>query len=289
VTPEPPPVWRSYPYGPHPAQVAELALPPSGPARGTVLLIHGGYWRARYDRSLQHDVAADLVAAGWAVWNLDYRAVGPGPTSGGGWPSSYQDVAAGIDALARAAADHRLDLGVLIAVGHSAGGTLALWAAGRHRLPPGAPGASPLVRPSAVIAQAAICDLVAGARQGLGAGAIVDLLGAHPAATDAAADRYALASPAALLPLGVPVLLVTGAQDDTVPVRQSVAFAAAAARAGDDVTLEIVPGEGHFGHLDPGSDSWSLARAWLDRIAQGSAGRVPRGAASTRRSGRMSG
>ena len=87
-----------------------------------------------------------------------------------------------------------------------------------------------------------------------------------PDGVDDAVDRYALASPAALLPLGVPVLLVTGAQDDTVPVRQSVAFAAAAARAGDDVTLEIVPGEGHFGHLDPGSASWSLARARLDGI-----------------------
>jgi acetyl esterase/lipase len=265
-TTDPPPVWRCYPYGAHPAQAADLALPPSGPARGVVLLIHGGYWRARYDRSLQHDVAADLVSAGWAVWNLGYRGVGPGPTSGGGWPDTYRDVAAGIDALAPVAAEHRLDLGVLVALGHSAGGALALWAAGRHRLPAGVPGAGPRVSPSAVIAQAAICDLDAGARQALGAGAIVDLMGAHP---DAAPDRYALASPAALLPLGVPVLLVTGAGDDTVPVQQSAAFAAAAGRAGDDVRLEIVPGEGHFGHLDPGSASWAVALAWLDGVRDG--------------------
>jgi acetyl esterase/lipase len=263
---DPPPVWRSYAYGAHPAQVAELALPPSGTPRGIVLLIHGGFWRARYDRSLQHHVAADLLSGGWAVWNLDYRAVGSGPAAGGGWPKTYLDVAAGIDALAPAAAERGLDLGVLVAVGHSAGGALALWAAGRRRLPAGAPGAGPRVTPTAVIAQAPICDLDAGARHGLGAGAIVELMGAHP---EAAPDRYALASPAALLPLGIPVLLVTGALDDIVPVQQSVAFAAAAGRAGDDVTLEIVPGEGHFGHLDPASDSWSVTRARLDQSALG--------------------
>jgi acetyl esterase/lipase len=258
---DPPPGWRSHAYGPHPAQVAELALPPSGTARGVVLLIHGGYWRARYDRGLQHAVAADLVSAGWAVWNLDYRGVGAGPTSGGGWPDTYRDVAAGIDALAPVAAEHGLDLRNLVAIGHSAGGALALWAAGRHRLPAGAPGAAPRVSPSAVIAQAAIGDLDAGAREGLGAGAIVDLIGGHP---DAVPERYALASPSALLPLGVPVLLVTGAGDDTVPVQQSVAFAAASGRAGDHVRLEIVPAEGHFGHLDPGSACWAVARTWLD-------------------------
>jgi len=77
------PGWRRHAYGEHPAQVAELALPASGQARGIVLLIHGGYWRAQYDRSLQHPVATDLVAGGWAVWNLDYRGVGSGPSGGG--------------------------------------------------------------------------------------------------------------------------------------------------------------------------------------------------------------
>lgn len=254
--------WWPYRYGPHPAQVADLALPASGVARGVAITVHGGYWRARYDRSLEHPVAADLIAAGWAVWNLDYRAVGAGPSDGGGWPRTYLDVAAGVDALAGAAAEHGLDLGAVPVIGHSAGGALALWTAGRHRLPAGAPGAAPRVRPAAVVAQAAICDLVTGAGAGLGAGAIVELMGAGP---DALPEPYALASASALLPLGVPLLLVHGLDDDTVPSAQSVAFAAAARAAGDVVTLDLLPGEGHFGHLDPASPSWAAVRVWLDR------------------------
>jgi acetyl esterase/lipase len=256
------PRWRPYRYGEHPAQVAELALPESGTAGGVAVTVHGGFWRARYDRSLEHPVAADLLAAGWAVWNLDYRAVGAGPNDGGGWPETYLDVAAGIDALDGAAAEHGLDLGSVLVIGHSAGGALALWTAGRYRLPAGAPGAAPLVRPTAVVAQAAICDLVTGAGAGLGNGAIVDLMGAGPGALP---EQYALASPTALLPLGVPVLLVHGLDDDTVPSAQSVAFAAAARAAGDDVTLALLPSEGHFGHLDPSSPSWAALRSWLDR------------------------
>lgn len=254
-----------YRYGDHPAQVADLHLPsaparPDGRVAAVAVMVHGGYWRARYDRTLQHPVAADLLAAGWAVWNVDYRAVGEGPSDGGGWPLTYQDVATAVDLLAVAAAEHGLPLDRTGILGHSAGGALALWVAGRHRLPAGAPGAQPQVRPVAVVAQAAICDLVTGAADGLGAGAVVDLMQLPPQDDP---ERYRLASATALLPLGLPVLLITGADDDTVPVRQSEAFAAAARAAGDDVTLEVVPDEGHFGHLDPASPVWRCAVDWL--------------------------
>jgi acetyl esterase/lipase len=260
-------MWRTHRYGTHPAQVADLALPAgrSGEPAGVAVLLHGGYWRARYDRTLQHAVAADLVAAGWAVWNVDYRAVPPGPNDGGGWPATQEDVAAAVDLLADVAPAHGLpvaDPGRVVVAGHSAGGCLALWAAARHRLPAGAPGARPVVRPGRVVAQAAVCDLVAGVAQRLGDGAVEAMMGGRPD-TDAARRAYALASPAALLPLGVPVLLVTGAADPVVPPVQSRAFAAAARAAGDDVTLVEVPGEGHFEHLDPGSTCWRVARSWL--------------------------
>jgi len=121
------------------------------------------------------------------------------------------------------------------------------------------------VLPTAVVAQAAICDLVAGAGQRLGDGAVVDLLGAGP---DTAGPVYALASPVALLPLGVPLLVVTGQDDGVVPSSQSVGFGSASRLAGDDVTLEVLPGEGHFGHLDPSSRSWAVALAWIERQAR---------------------
>ena len=114
-----------YPYGPHPAQYGELWLPGGG-AANTVVIVHGGFWRARYDLSLGRPLAADLARRGYAIWNLEYRRAG----AGGGWPGTFEDVAAGIDLLA----DLPVDTSAVVAVGHSAGGQLAAWAAGRDRL-----------------------------------------------------------------------------------------------------------------------------------------------------------
>jgi len=270
-------------HGPHPAQVCDLHLPDGGPgsAAGVAVLLHGGYWRARYDRSLQEPVARDLADLGWAVWNVDYRGVDgargrPGTASGtasgtatGTATGTFADVAAALDLLPRVAADLRLPLHRVVAVGHSAGGTLALWSAARHRLPDDAPGARPVLRPGAVVAQAAVCDLVSGAREGLGDGAVRDLMGGTPADLPRA---YGWASPTALLPLGVPIALVTGDADDTVPAAQSLRFAHAARAAGDDVTLVVLPGEGHYGHLDPFSPVWQVTRDLLEGLPDRSPG-----------------
>jgi len=206
-------------------------------------------------------VAADLVADGWAVWNLDYRTVG----DGGGWPETLDDAAAGTDLLAEVAGRHGLDLSRLAVVGHSAGGQLAAWLAARHRLPDGVPGASPQVRPAAACAQAGVLDLVAGAEEGLGGGAVESLLEASPAQRP---DRYAAASPVQLLPTEADLLVVTGGEDDVVPPAQSERYAALAQEAGDAVRLEVVPGEGHFEHLDPASRCWGVVREWLDGVAR---------------------
>ena len=258
---------REYRYGPAPAQVCELWLPTSGgsPPRAVAVLVHGGFWRARYDRTQEHAVAADLVARGWAVWNIDYRGVGEGVSTGGGWPATFEDVAAAVDLLADAtsegAAGVPLPLDRAAVVGHSAGGQLAVWIAGRHRLPAGAPGAEPRVRPAAAVAQAGVVDLAAAARAGVGNGAVVDLLGAGP---DDDPRRYALTDPAALVPLGVPVLVVTGDADESVPWELSASWVDAARAAGDDVTFHVEPGDGHMGHVDPASRVWAVARGWLD-------------------------
>lgn len=244
-----------YRYGPATAQVADL-LVPAGTATGVVTLVHGGYWQAGYDRHLQDAVAADLVAAGWAVWNLDYRAVG----DGGGWPTTFEDVAAGADHLAVAARERGLALARVVVVGHSAGGALALWLAARAQRPVGAPGGAPVVRIAAVATQAGVNDLATGSGDGLGGGAVDSVVGGPPSELP---ERYAVVDPSALLPLGVPVLVVTGADDPTVPPSQSLDFAAAATRAGDDVRLEVVAGEGHFEHLDPASGVWKVLRDWL--------------------------
>jgi len=254
-------------YGTEPDQVGELWLPggSAAPARGwpVAVLLHGGFWRALHTFELMRPLAADLTQRGMAVWNLEYRRVG-GP--GGGWPGTLEDVAAGVDALAGLAGSRRLDLARMVAIGHSAGGQLALWAAARPGLPAGAPGAGPVaVRPAAV-SLAGVCDLVAAAGDDLGEGAAVAFLGSTPGE---APDRYALASPLARLPLGASQLLVHGDADDRVPVGQSRAYAAAAAAAGDPVDLLELPGVDHMAVIDPSSPAWAATAARLGPLLGG--------------------
>ncbi len=248
-------------YGEHPAQVGEL-FAPAGSPRGVAVVIHGGFWRAAYDRHLMDDLCADLAAAGWAAWNLEYRRTAGGD---GGWPETFVDVASGIDHLVELDRSVGLSLGhvPVAAVGHSAGGHLALWAAARPRLPAHAPGASPRVRVTHAVSQAGVIDLAQAARLRLSGGAAEELLQAE---VDEEPERWRLGSPAAFVPLGVPQLLVHGDRDDIVPVSISRAYADAATAAGDPVQLAVLRGVGHFEHLDPGTSAWSAVRDRLDAL-----------------------
>lgn len=232
-------------YGADPSQVADLHTPSAGEVWPVAVVIHGGFWRARYDRTLMEALCADLAESGWAAWNLEYRRVG----GGGGWPATFNDVAAGIDHLAALAVP--LDLARVVAVGHSAGGHLALWAASRDR---------PGVAVTGAVGQAAVSDLVAVARLGLSSGAVEEFLGGTP---ERVPDRYRAASPMQRLPLGVPLLLVHGARDDTVPVALSREFQRAATAAGDTCDLVVGKDDGHFEHIDPASGAWATVKRWL--------------------------
>jgi acetyl esterase/lipase len=237
----------------------ELWRPAGAGPWPVVALLHGGFWRAPRTLELMRPLAADLAGRGFAAWNLEYRRVGQ---PGGGWPGTCQDVAAGLDHLAALAGREPLDLDRLAVAGHSAGGHLALWSAARPGLPAGAPGASPRVVPRLVVSLAGVCDLHAGAAEGIGEGAVAEFLGASP---DQAPDRYQLASPLARLPLGVAQLLVHGDADTRVPVSQSRAYAAAAAAAGDPVELVELPGVDHMAVIDPASPAWAEATRRLRR------------------------
>ncbi len=245
-------------YGRRRDQHGELFLPAGSEPFPVAIVIHGGFWRAQYGRELMDALCADLASRGWAAWNLEYRRLGP--RSRGGWPATFDDVAAGIDHVS--ALDAPLDLSRVAAIGHSAGGHLALWAAARPGLPAGAPGAGPDVRVTHAVSQAGVCDLVEGARLGLSRGVVEQVLGGSP---ERRPDRYALASPAVRLPLGVPQLLVHGELDDTVPVGMSGGYHARARTAGDDAELVVVPRCGHYEHLDPASEAWRAVTTWLDR------------------------
>jgi acetyl esterase/lipase len=244
-------------YGAEPDQFGELWHSASvGSPVPVVVLLHGGYWRSRYGLDLMHPLAADLSARGYAAWNLEYRRT---DTPDGGWPGTFHDVAAGLDALSGLAA-RGLDLTRVAVVGHSAGGQLALWAAARHRPP--AVLAGPRLRPSYAVSLAGVCDLVAGARQGLSNQAVGQLLGGGP---EEVPDRYRAGCPALLLPLGVPQLAVHGTEDADVPVDFAIRYSAVAVAAGDACELLVLPGVEHFALIDPASAAWAAVRGRLDR------------------------
>jgi acetyl esterase/lipase len=222
-------------YGDHPSQVCEL----HGDSPDVAVLIHGGFWRQRYGRELEGGIARDLVARGWAVWNIEYRRLG----DGGGWPATFEDVAAAIRALP-------VEASQMVAIGHSAGGHLAVWAA-----------AEGLV--SAAVSQAGALDLDELSRLGTSDHVVNLLLGGTP---EEVPHRYEQASPRRRLPIGVPLLLVHGERDDDVPPCISREFADAARAAGDDCELVVIDDEGHYEHLEPGSRCWAATTTWLEAL-----------------------
>ena len=248
-------------YGAVPQQVAELFLPAgSGPFPVTIL-IHGGFWRVQYDMSLMQDLAYDLASRGFAVWNIEYRRVGD---AGGGWPGTFQDVAHAADYLTTLASSYVLDLKRVVAIGHSAGGHLALWLAARSRLPASeiTIGTSPLLL-KGVISLAGVHDLEQAWQLYLGGGAAAALLSGSPTEYP---TRYRLASPAARLPLGVSQTLIHGTDDQNVPLIVSQHYATRASHAGDTIRLLTLPDTEHFALIDPASHSWQLTLRELQAL-----------------------
>ncbi len=255
---------RSCRYGGHPSQRADLHLPAGAGPHPVVVAIHGGSWGTRYGKVVMRGLVGVLVRQGFAVWNVEYRRVGVvrwrGP-GGGGWPETFEDVAAAVDHLA--AVDAPIDLARVAGLGHSAGGQLILWAAGRYKLAPGAPGADPRVRLAAAVAMAGVVDMTASHAVDP-RGPVDAVMGGSPAAVP---DHYAVGDPIRLVPLDLPVLLVHGTEDRTVSVERSRAYARAAEAAGGEVELVEIAGEAgrHRRHLDPDGPAAAVATGWLGR------------------------
>jgi len=245
-------------YGDGAEQVADFWYPAGGlGGAALIVFLHGGFWRAAYDRVHARPLAVALAAAGYAVVLPEYRRTGQ---PGGGWPGTFDDVALAVDVLPGLVAGLGPQPGAVVLGGHSAGGHLALWAAARAGLPPGSPwavaGAAALA--DGVVGLAAVSDLTSCARQRLGRGAAQALMGGEPQRYP---ERYEAADPALLLPLPVPVRLVHGAEDGIVPSQMSVDFAreaGAVAVGGGGVSCEVLPRCGHFELIDPLSAAWPV-------------------------------
>ena len=242
-------------YGVDPLQFGELRLPEGEGLFPVVIVVHGGCWLAAYDLAYMSAFAEALTNVGMATWSIEYRRVGD---AGGGWPGTFQDVADAADFLLEIAPEHDLDLNRVAAVGHSAGGHLALWLATRKWLDGDDPmrGETPLAL-NGVVALAGIPDLEDfAAPEGCGA-AVSGLLGGEPHDVP---DRLRRASPIAMVPFGVSQTLVIGELDSIVPRSQAESFAGAARQMGDPVAVKAILGAGHFELVDPTHAGFKIIR-----------------------------
>jgi acetyl esterase/lipase len=248
-----PPADHRISYGPNEFQFGELRLPKGPGPHPVAIVIHGGCWMSEYGLSYMGHLSAALAEAGVATWSVEYRRVG---NQGGGWPGTFEDVSRASDHLRTIAKTYPLDLNRVIAVGHSAGGHLALWLAARKILPKGSPVYSPDPLPlRGVVSLAGITDL---RRDGTACDAnVTQLMGGS--AKDKAAI-YDQASPIELLPLGIPSAIVQGSSDPIIPLAMAKDYADAAKKKGDDAKLVVVEKAGHFEVVDPKSFAWEAVR-----------------------------
>lgn len=279
------PPSRSVSYGDHGDQVMDIYLPE--PSRGgsagpwpVALLLHGGCWRSQVTRTYFGQFARALAEHGIASCNVEYRRLG----SGGGLRETFEDVAAAAEAVGAMAGTPAepgveegvepntrtavpLDLDRVIAVGHSAGGHLALWLAARGHLPASAPGATE--RPLAirgVLALAGIPDLAAAHAQGICDGAVAELLGGDP---HEAQNALAWSSPAELPPTPAPHVHLVGELDTVVPPAYLEDCVARMRSRGQDTRLKTLPGSGHMEPVVAGAPPWADVLAAIQHLLGG--------------------
>jgi acetyl esterase/lipase len=263
-----PPGARRISYGSDPLQFGELRVPSTSGPHPVAIVIHGGCWLATFpnrdDREVAIDnmrpVASALTDAGIATWNIEYRRLG---NPGGGWPGTFQDVAHAADFVRTLAKGHGLDLGRVVTIGHSAGGHLAMWLAGRSQLgtasdlyvadPLRLRGVVDLDGPPDLKATMAVQQPICGRP------VIDELIGGSPADRSA---RFHDGSPIELIPFGVRQEFFAG----RMFASQAAPYEAAARRAGDAVQTTVLADAGHFVFIDPQSDVWPRVLASVRRL-----------------------
>lgn len=247
-----------YRYGEHYRQVSDLWLPADGRRDALVVLVHGGGWDASTDRRNTNPLVADLVGDGWPVLNVDYRGNG----DGGGWDTTFTDTASAVDLAATAASQYTLPTDRICFVGHSAGGHLAMWAAARHTLASGDPGADPVVTPAFAASMSGVLHPTPLGVDG-GDVNVQMLFGGPPDEVD---ERYAVGDPTRRVPFGFPLFVAHGTADLTVNPSQAEAFNGAATGAGDTVEFHLVDGAPHEDPLNPDGAIFPLFRTWLGSV-----------------------
>jgi acetyl esterase/lipase len=247
-----PPFDARIQYGNDPNQFAELRFPNGRGPFPVLFVVHGGFWQSVYDLSHIGHLCAALTSKGIITCNIEYRRIG---NPGGGWPGTLQDINLATRNIQQTmSTDTRFDQARTAIIGHSAGGHLALWLIGNHRVRIGSPLHIPQKRIiTSGISLAGLVDLRLAWKQKLGHGIVTRLIGGTP---DEHPDRYDAGSPIELLPTGGNQVLVHGTADEIVPISQSEAFVERAEELGDRPVLVKLQGVGHYELIDPKSAAW---------------------------------
>jgi acetyl esterase/lipase len=239
----PPKADQRIPYGADALQFGDLRLPAGKGPFPWVVNIHGGFWKAAYDLEHNGHLCEALRQKGIATWSIEYRRIG---NPGGAWPGTLEDVKAAAEFGRGLAAKHKLDPKRVIAMGHSAGGHLALYLGAELNWLRG------------VISLAGVADLRRALELKLSKEIVKDFLGGTP---EQFPERYRAASPIERLPLKKRTTLIHGADDKVVPLEIAQRYAEAAKKAGDAVDLKVLPATGHFELIDPKAAAWATVEA----------------------------
>lgn len=242
---------------------ADLYMPAGEHEEDTLplaVIIHGGAWQSEIGADSFAPLARELAARGMAVYNIEYRRLG----SGGGWPTTFRDVA---DAL-----DHVVEVDVRfpqittddeVVVGHSAGAQLAVWGGTRHLLDDDEVGARPKFRPTRVVSIAGPLDAVYAAEHG--DDRIIAAIGGTP---KQAPDRFTMVDPIQNIDPATPVVALHGTEDNVVSPENSRRYVNAVNRAGGAAELVLIEGENHVSIVSGDSPAYPKV---IDTIARVSA------------------
>jgi len=250
-------------YGNDPNQFAELRFPNLKGSFPLLFVVHGGFWQSEYDLSHIGHLCAAFTSKGIITCSIEYRRIG---NPGGGWPGTFQDIGLATRSIFRDLSnDSRFDQARTAIIGHSAGGHLALWLVGSHRISKGSPLHNEQKQEiRRAISLGGVSDLRSAWKKKLGHGTVTRLMSGTP---EEHPDRYDAGSPIELLPTGARHALVHGTDDDTVPLSQSEAFVEKAEKLGDQSTLVKLDGISHYELIDPESKAWQpVVRAVLSLL-----------------------